>query len=79
MQVRREMEAEAGGEVTLPALPAFDSNVVTPGTPFMARLADVLREFLSHKVAEDPDWSHLQVPTSMLHKCNACIAGELTT
>ena len=41
----------------------FDSNCITPGTPFMERLAEHLRFFVRHKIAEDPLW---QVPTVVL-------------
>lgn len=34
----------------------FDSNCITPGTPFMARLGDHLRFFVRRKLAEDPAW-----------------------
>ena len=48
----------------IPQLPDFDSNVITPGTAFMARLAVVLRDFLQQKILCDPDWRHVQVPSS---------------
>lgn len=35
--------------------------VITPGTGFMARLGDHLREFLRQKLESDPDWAHLAV------------------
>lgn len=35
---------------------AFDSNCITPGTPFMARLGAHLRYFVRKKIAEDPAW-----------------------
>jgi len=38
----------------------FDSNCITPGTPFMARLGNHLRFFIRKKLAEDPAW---QKPT----------------
>ena len=34
----------------------FDSNCITPGTPFMARLAAHLRYFFRKKISEDPAW-----------------------
>lgn len=45
------------------SVPPFDSNCITPGTPFMERLAEHLKFFVRHKVAEDPMW---QVPTIVL-------------
>ena len=35
---------------------AFDSNCITPGTPFMGRLAEHLKFFFRKKIAEDPAW-----------------------
>ena len=35
---------------------SFDSNCITPGTPFMARLGVHLRYFVRMKIAEDPAW-----------------------
>ena len=34
----------------------FDSNCITPGTPFMARLSKNLKYFIAKKVAEDSAW-----------------------
>ena len=61
LQVRREMLAQARNAIIIPPLTAFDGNVITPGTPFMARLAAQLRCLIEHKVGNDPDWRHLQV------------------
>ena len=36
--------------------PPFDSNCITPGTPFMARLGAHLRFFVRRKLADDPAW-----------------------
>ncbi|KAJ9516877.1 hypothetical protein QJQ45_027272, partial [Haematococcus lacustris] len=52
------LERERKGE----ALPehSFDSNCITPGTPFMDRLGKHLRFFIRRKMSEDPLW---QAPT----------------
>lgn len=55
------MEGEAGCPLAVPILPAFDSNIITPGTAFMARLAQHLRTYLAEKIETDPDWQHVQV------------------
>lgn len=39
----------------------FDSNVITPGTPFMERLAIALKEFAALRVARTPGWKGLQI------------------
>ncbi|KIZ04867.1 5'-3' exoribonuclease 1, partial [Monoraphidium neglectum] len=51
----REAEIKARGEEIDPAT-AFDSNCITPGTPFMDRLGRHLRFFVRRKMAEDPVW-----------------------
>jgi len=43
------------GEV-LPSEERFDSNCITPGTEFMARLHSQLQYFIKVKVSTDPLW-----------------------
>ena len=52
--------ALAKGEV-MPDEPPFDSNCITPGTPFMTRLSAQLKYFIAKKVSEDADWRGIQV------------------
>lgn len=39
----------------------FDSNVITPGTPFMDRLAAALRRYAADRIKSNPAWSNLKV------------------
>lgn len=55
------MLAQARNAIIIPPLTSFDGNVITPGTPFMARLTAQLQRWLEHKVASNPDWQRLQV------------------
>ena len=64
-QVRREVAAEVG-DAYIPPIPNWDSNVITPGTAFMAKLASSLRAFLHTKLAADPAWQHIQVRRACL-------------
>ena len=49
----------------------WDSNVITPGTPFMLRLADFIRFYIRRRFADDPAWKNLRVIFS-----DASIPGE---
>jgi 5'-3' exoribonuclease 2 len=50
---------------------AFDSNSITPGTPFMDILAASLRYWCSYKLNSDPAWAKLKVIIS-----DATVPGE---
>ena len=49
----------------------FDSNVITPGTPFMDRLAVFLRAFTHKKISSDSGWKGIKVILS-----DASVPGE---
>ncbi|CAJ0576149.1 unnamed protein product, partial [Mesorhabditis spiculigera] len=70
--VRRKLAAEG---IPLPPKKAdaehFDSNCITPGTPFMARLADALRYYIHDRLTNDPAWHKIQVILS-----DANVPGE---
>ena len=61
---------------------SFDSNCITPGTPFMARLGAHLRYFVRKKIAEDPAWQRphiifsgkLKRTYARIHTCNPLYA-----
>ncbi|XP_047526859.1 5'-3' exoribonuclease 1 isoform X3 [Vanessa atalanta] len=58
-----EENAKAKGEV-LPTEKRFDSNCITPGTVFMARLHEQLKYFVKDKISTDPLWSDVKVVLS---------------
>lgn len=40
----------------------WDSNAITPGTPFMDLLAKSLRYWVAKKLNEDPGWANVRHP-----------------
>ncbi|KAJ3130112.1 hypothetical protein HK098_006171 [Nowakowskiella sp. JEL0407] len=53
-------KALAKGE-KLPETEAFDSNCITPGTPFMVKLSEALQYFVHKKITEDSAWREVTV------------------
>ncbi|XP_054164926.1 5'-3' exoribonuclease 1-like [Oppia nitens] len=56
----RENEAKERGE-KLPEEKRFDSNCITPGTPFMDRLHQHLKYFVVNKISSDDLWRNVKV------------------
>ncbi|KAG2462678.1 ATR kinase, partial [Polypterus senegalus] len=46
---------------TLPTEARFDSNCITPGTEFMARLHEQLKYFVNNKITTDKSWQGVKV------------------
>eukprot|EP00920_Eleutheroschizon_duboscqi_P025275 GHVT01062350.1.p1 GENE.GHVT01062350.1~~GHVT01062350.1.p1 ORF type:complete len:339 (+),score=76.46 GHVT01062350.1:702-1718(+) len=69
--IRAEFEAE-NRHVPAPKV-HWDSNVITPGTPFMDRLAQALRYFIAEKFRSDNSWRGLKV---ILSDANSPGEGE---
>lgn len=67
---RTALDAEKAREkainqgLEMPKEDAFDSNCITPGTEFMAKLTEQLKYFISKKVSEDVDWQGVEVVLS---------------
>ncbi|GAO19521.1 hypothetical protein UVI_02040640 [Ustilaginoidea virens] len=67
---RTALDAEKAREkaikegVELPKEDPFDSNCITPGTEFMAKLSQQLRYFVNKKVSEDADWQGCEIVLS---------------
>lgn len=71
---REIAEMEARGEVIDEAVKgkkSWDSNSITPGTPFMDILAASLKYWVAYKLSSDPGWATLQVIIS-----DASVPGE---
>jgi 5'-3' exoribonuclease 1 len=39
----------------------FDSNCITPGTEFLAKVSGIIKYFIRKKIKEDPSWRNLKV------------------
>jgi hypothetical protein len=71
MRLRREL-LEQQGKTTLPTGDGgFDSNCITPGTEFMARLSLALEWYVLDRLDSDPGWSGVLAVLS-----DATIPGE---
>ncbi|KNE66638.1 hypothetical protein AMAG_11755 [Allomyces macrogynus ATCC 38327] len=58
---RRIAQAQRNGEDIDDKTEAFDSNCITPGTPFMKRLSEHLQYFVRSKMTEDANWRNVKV------------------
>ena len=67
------LEAKGASEANGEEKPkkTWDSNSITPGTPFMDLLAQSLRYWVSYKLSTDPAWEKLKVIIS-----DATVPGE---
>ncbi|SPN97606.1 probable KEM1 - multifunctional nuclease [Cephalotrichum gorgonifer] len=61
LEVEQAQEKAIKEGVELPKEPPFDSNCITPGTAFMAKLSHQLKYFINKKVSEDTDWQQCEV------------------
>ena len=67
---RTALDAEKAREkalregIEMPTEAAFDSNCITPGTEFMAKLTRQLKYFINKKVSEDVDWQGVEIVLS---------------
>ena len=61
-EVAKEKALREG--VEMPKEDAFDSNCITPGTEFMAKLTKHLKYFINKKISEDADWQGVEVVLS---------------
>jgi len=50
-----------GKEITSETKEAWDSNAITPGTPFMHLLANSLRYWVVQKLNTDPGWENVRL------------------
>lgn len=67
---RTALDAEKAKEkaiaqgMEMPKEDPFDSNCITPGTEFMAKLTQQLKYFINKKISEDRDWQGVEIVLS---------------
>lgn len=71
MKAKGALEGDENGEQEEKPKKTWDSNSITPGTPFMDLLAQSLRYWVSYKLSTDPAWEKLKVIIS-----DATVPGE---
>lgn len=71
--VRNELAAAGEQVPELAALKSkpWDSNVITPGTPFMLKIATFLRFYIRKRISTDSNWKNIRVMFS-----DASLPGE---
>jgi len=63
-KLRAQLEAEGMQIAPKKESNVFDSNVITPGTPFMGRLAMALQYYVHQRLNNDPGWRDVEVVLS---------------
>jgi 5'-3' exoribonuclease 2 len=64
-------ELQESGQAAPASKQAWDSNVITPGTPFMLRLAEYVRFYVRKRISTDKAWRNIRVIFS-----DASLPGE---
>ncbi|KAJ3247232.1 5'-3' exoribonuclease 2 [Chytriomyces hyalinus] len=78
-KLRLEWEAKNGSvQVEGGKKSAFDSNCITPGTPFMANLAVALRYYVSDRLNREPAWRDVRLKFVISFSFSFLVSHEST-
>ncbi|GME80861.1 unnamed protein product [Ambrosiozyma monospora] len=61
VEAEENLQAAIDRGDTLPKEPPFDSNAITPGTEFMAKLTENLKYYINKKVSTDSNWQNINI------------------
>lgn len=60
-EATKDLPKQSNEDGSMKGPDVFDSNCITPGTEFMARVSEVIKYFIRKKIKEDPLWHDLQI------------------
>lgn len=64
VEAEEELEKAIKRGDPLPKEPPFDTNSITPGTEFMAKVTENLKFYINQKVSTDADWQNIDIVLS---------------
>ena len=60
-EATKDMPREKDDDGNIKGPNVFDSNCITPGTEFLAKVSETIKYFIRKKLKEDPSWRNLKI------------------